>query len=91
VNSREARKMKLAEGDRVRLTSELGEAVVHVTLDSGVMPGTVFFPVHHEGPQVRDLVSMVLGGEREGSVPQFRFARVTMAKVEAAAEVAAGA
>jgi NADH-quinone oxidoreductase chain G len=86
MNSREARKLKIAEGDRVKLTSELGEAVVHVTLDSQVMPGTLFFPVHHDAPHVRDLVRLVAGSAEEGSVPQFRFERVTVTKAEAAAE-----
>jgi formate dehydrogenase alpha subunit len=84
VNPREARKLKLKEGDRVRLKAELGEAEVPVTLDSQVMPGTVFFPVHHEGPQVRDLVRLVAGSGKEGNVLQFRFERVTMTKVEPA-------
>jgi len=95
MNSREARKLKIAEGDRVRVTSELGEAVVPVTLDSQVMPGTLFFPVHHESPAVRDLVQMVAGSDEEGNVPQFRFERVSVAKAEPAedrrAEVKASA
>jgi formate dehydrogenase (NADP+) alpha subunit len=79
MNPREARKMKVKEGDRVRLTSARGQAEVPVKLDGRVMAGSVFFPVHHAEPHVRDLVHLVTGGEEEGSVLQFRSERVTLA------------
>jgi len=80
MNPREARKMKIRDGDRVRMASARGRAEVPVKLDVRVMPGSVFFPVHHAEPQVRDLVHPVTGEETEGHVLRFRHERVTLEK-----------
>ncbi|MFQ5508149.1 MAG: molybdopterin-dependent oxidoreductase [Leptospirillia bacterium] len=82
MSNREARKLKIKEGDRVKLTSDRGDAIATVTLDSRMMPGTLMFPVHSAHRQVRDLVQMVEGSKEEGLVPQFRQARVTLEKLD---------
>ncbi|MBI5136290.1 MAG: molybdopterin-dependent oxidoreductase [Nitrospirae bacterium] len=81
MNPREARKLQIAEGDKVRVTSLLGSAVVPVKLSSHANPGTVLFPKHCAQSHVRDLMGVVVGSREEGSVPQFRFERVTVEKV----------
>jgi len=81
VNSREARKLKLKKGDRVRLSNDQGETTVVVTPDPGVMPGTLFFPKHCHDHGVRNLVKLAEGSREEGNVPQFRLTRVTLEKV----------
>ncbi|MDH5526948.1 MAG: molybdopterin-dependent oxidoreductase [Nitrospirota bacterium] len=91
LNSREARKLKIKEGDRVRLTGDRGSCVVTAKPDPNIMPGTLFFPRHSVLDDVRNLVQVVEGSEEEGSVPQFRFTRVTMEKVSGVAEAEASA
>jgi len=81
MNSRDARKQKIKAGDQVRNTNEQGSVVVPVKPDPLVMPGTLFFPKHDTSSHVRDLVKVVEGSKEEGSVPQFRFTRVTMEKL----------
>jgi formate dehydrogenase alpha subunit len=81
LNGREARKLGIQADDRVKVTSELGSATVQVGLDGRVPAGSCFFPVHHPGSQVRDLVKLVTGSGDEGDVPQFRLERVSVEKV----------
>ncbi len=82
MNTREGRKLKIKEGDKVRITSDLGSTEVTVKLDSRAMPGTVMFPKHCTQSHVRDLVKVVTGSKEEGDVPQFRFERVSIEKVD---------
>ena len=79
MNPREARKLGIKDGGRVKLTSESGKANVQVSLDSRVMPGTLFYPKHVAGNPVRNLVKTTAGSNEEGNVPQVRFTRVSVA------------
>ncbi len=82
MNSREARKLKIREGDKVRLTSDQGSAVVPVKMDTRVQPGSLFFPKHALNRDVTNLAGTTISSATEGSAPLYKFVRVTLESVD---------
>ena len=68
----------VAEGGRVRVTSDQGSVELGVTADPSVLPGTCAFPEHFNDPPVKDLVPVEV--DPVTRVPYFKLTRVTIEK-----------
>lgn len=75
----ECERLGVAEGGRVRVTSEHGSVELGVEADPSVLPGTCAFPEHFNDPPVKDLVPVDV--DPVTRVPYFKLARVTIEKV----------
>jgi len=72
-------RMGLADGARVRVTSECGALELGVEGDRSVLPKSCFFPEHFNDPAVKDLMPVEI--DSITGVPYFKLARVTIEKV----------
>ena len=75
----ECERLGLAEGGRVRVTSDHGSLELGVQADVNVLPGTCAFPEHFNEPPVKDLVRVVV--DPITHVPYFKSTQVTIEKV----------
>lgn len=71
-------RMGLKEGDRVRVSSARGSAVLNVKADLSMMPGCSFSPEHFNDPPVKDL--MAVDVDDTTGVPYFKQAAVRIEK-----------
>ncbi len=79
MNAEDMERLGLAEGARVRITSDRGSLELGVQADLAVLPGACFFPEHFNEPPVKDL--MPLEVDPATGVPSFKFAWVTLERV----------
>ena len=75
----ECERLGLAEGGRVRVTSDQGSLELGVQADVNVLPGTCAFPEHFNDPPVKDLVRVVV--DPVTRVPYFKSTQVTIEKI----------
>jgi formate dehydrogenase alpha subunit len=78
LNSLDAGKLHLAEGDRVRVTNERGEMTTTVALRDRLPEGLVTFPEHFDE---QALSMMPLAIDDQTGVPYYRAARVKIERV----------
>jgi formate dehydrogenase alpha subunit len=78
MSMQDMERMGLKDGDRVRVTSEKGGAVLSVRADLSVMPGSCFYPEHFNNPPVKDLVAVEV--DAVTGVPYFKQASVNVEK-----------
>jgi formate dehydrogenase alpha subunit len=71
-------RLGVKEGDRVRVSSARGSAVLSVKADLSMMPGCCFSPEHFNEPPVKDLMAVEVDGTT--GVPYFKQAAVTIEK-----------
>ena len=80
-----ARRVGAADGDKVRLTTRRGEAVMTVRIVSGIRPDTVFAPFHWGGAgNVNRLTNPAL--DEYSRMPEFKVCAVAVARVDTAEE-----
>lgn len=72
-------RMGLKDGDRVRVTSANGSAVLSARADLSVLPGSCFYPEHFNNPLVKDLMAVEV--DTVTGVPYFKQAAVTIEKM----------
>ena len=75
----ECERLGVAEGGRVRVTSDQGSLELGVQADVSTLPGTCAFPEHFNDPPVKDLVRVVV--DPVTRVPYFKSTRVTIEKI----------
>jgi formate dehydrogenase alpha subunit len=75
-------RLSLSEGDRVRISSQQGTMEVRVEGDPSLLPGGCFFPEHFNEPRLLDLIPVDV--DKTTGVPYFKFAEVSIQKVELA-------
>jgi formate dehydrogenase alpha subunit len=73
-------RLSLSEGDRVRISSKQGAMEVRVEGDPSLLPGGCFFPEHFNEPRLLDLIPVDV--DKTTGVPYFKFAEVSIQKVE---------
>jgi len=71
-------RMGLKEGDRVRVFSAKGMAVLSARADLSVLPGACFYPEHFNNPPVKDLIGVET--DTTTGVPYFKQASVGVEK-----------
>ena len=77
INSREARRLGIDEGQAVRLANDSGQATVSVKLNDRVPDAVAWFPEHFD-QSVRALFSLNI--DPQTNVPVWKMAHVTVTK-----------
>ena len=75
----ECERLGVADGGRVRVTSDQGSLELSVEADVNMLPGTCAFPEHFNDPPVKDLVRVVV--DPVTRVPYFKATQVTIEKM----------
>jgi formate dehydrogenase alpha subunit len=75
----ECERLGVADGGRVRVTSDQGSLELSVEADVNMLPGTCAFPEHFNDPPVKDLVRVVV--DPVTRVPYFKATQVTIEKI----------
>ncbi len=75
----ECERLGVADGGRVRVTSDQGSLELSVEADVNMLPGTCAFPEHFNDPPVKDLVRVVV--DPVTRVPYFKSTQVTIEKI----------
>jgi len=78
MNIQDMERMGLKDGDRVRVTSAKGSAVLNAKADLSVMPESCFYPEHFNNPPVKDL--MAVEADAVTGVPYFKQTAVGVEK-----------
>ncbi len=78
MNAGDMDRLGLAEGARVRVSSDRGSVELGARADLAVMPGTCFVPEHFNEPPVKDLFAVE--ADPTTDVPAFKFAWVAVEK-----------
>jgi formate dehydrogenase alpha subunit len=76
MNPSDMERMGLKDGDRVRVTSAKGTAVLGAKADLSVMPESCFYPEHFNNPPVKDLMAVEV--DAVTGVPYFKQAAVSI-------------
>ena len=79
MSPEECERLGVAEGGRVRVTSDQGSLELSVEADVNMLPGTCAFPEHFNDPPVKDLVRVVV--DPVTRVPYFKSTQVTIEKI----------
>ena len=79
MSPEECERLGVAEGGRVRVTSDQGSLELSVEADINMLPGTCAFPEHFNDPPVKDLVRVVV--DPVTRVPYFKATQVTIEKI----------
>jgi formate dehydrogenase alpha subunit len=79
MNPADMERLGLADGGRVRVTSDTGSLEMAVKADMTLLPGTCFFPEHFNEPPVKDL--MPVSVDPVTGVPYFKQTCVTIEKI----------
>jgi formate dehydrogenase major subunit len=79
VNPSDADRLRLAEGDRVTVTSRWGQAVLPVRCTASVKPGELFSTFHSPDLFVNELTSAVRDGIT--STPEYKVTAVALQKI----------
>jgi formate dehydrogenase alpha subunit len=69
-------RLGLKDGDRVRMASARGQAVVNVKADVAMLPGACFYPEHFNNPPVKDLMAVEV--DAVTGVPYFKQTAVSI-------------
>ncbi len=80
-----AQRAGVVEGQRTRVRSERGTAVVKARVDSSIRPDTVFLPIHYGEQGCANLLTSAVVDPRSG-IPEFKVASVTLSAAEEVAE-----
>ena len=79
MSREECERLGVADGGRVRVTSDQGSLELSVEADVNMLPGTCAFPEHFNDPPVKDLVRVVV--DPVTRVPYFKATQVTIEKI----------
>ncbi len=78
MSQQDMERMGIKEGDRVRVSSSKGTAMLTAKADLSVLPGTCFYPEHFNNPPVKDLMGVEV--DASTGVPYFKQASVGIEK-----------
>jgi formate dehydrogenase alpha subunit len=78
MNMQDMERMGLKDGDRVRVSSAKGSAVLSAKTDLSVLPDSCFYPEHFNTPPVKDLMAVEV--DAATGVPYFKQALVSVEK-----------
>jgi formate dehydrogenase alpha subunit len=76
MNVQDMERMGLKDGDRVRVSSAKGTAVLNAKADLSVLPDSCFYPEHFNNPPVKDLMAVEV--DAVTGVPYFKQAAVSI-------------
>ncbi len=79
INKKDAKKLRIKEGDRVRVTSRRGEVETNVRIGDRVQPGQIFMPFHYAESPANRLTNPVL--DKDAKIPELKVTAVKIEKV----------
>jgi formate dehydrogenase alpha subunit len=80
MNMQDMERMGLKDGNRVRVASAKGGAVLSAKADPSVMPESCFYPEHFNNPPVKDLMAVEV--DAITGVPYFKQTAVRIERSE---------
>jgi formate dehydrogenase major subunit len=89
INPKDARRLKLKEGDPIRVTSRRGSLVSQAHIHPGLQPGLVFATFHFSEETANILTNPAL--DPKSKIPDLKVCAVKLEKVEGGEEVEAAA
>ena len=78
LSPQDMERLGLKDGDRVRIASAKGQAVLSVKADIAMLPGACFYPEHFNNPPVKDLMAVEV--DAVTGVPYFKQTAVSIEK-----------
>jgi len=78
LSPQDMERLGLKDGDRVRVASAKGQAVLSVKMDIAMLPGSCFYPEHFNNPPVKDLMAVEV--DAATGVPYFKQTAVGIEK-----------
>ena len=80
INEKDAKKLKIMAGDRVKVTSRRGEVETNVRIGDRVQAGQIFMPFHYAESPANRLTNPVL--DKAAKIPELKVTAVKIEKVE---------
>lgn len=80
INKKDAKKLRLKAGDRVRVISRRGEVETNVRIGDRVQGGQIFMPFHYAESPANRLTNPVL--DKDAKIPELKVTAVKIEKVE---------
>ncbi|MFW5737203.1 MAG: molybdopterin oxidoreductase family protein, partial [Halanaerobium sp.] len=80
INKKDAKKLRIKEGDRVKVTSRRGEVETNARIGDRVQPGQIFMPFHYAESPANRLTNPVL--DKDAKIPELKVTAVKIEKVE---------
>jgi len=80
INPQDAQKLKLDQGDRVKVRSRRGEIEISAFITDKITPGIVFIPFHFAECAANQLTNTCL--DPEAKIPELKVCAATISKVE---------
>jgi len=80
INEKDAKKLRISEGDRVKVTSRRGSVKTNARIGERVQEGQIFMPFHYAESPANRLTNPVL--DEEAKIPELKVTAVNIEKVE---------
>ncbi|MGM0410789.1 MAG: formate dehydrogenase subunit alpha, partial [Bacillota bacterium] len=80
INQRDAKKLRISEGDRVKVSSRRGEVETNARIGERVQEGQIFMPFHYAESPANRLTNPVL--DEDAKIPELKVTAVKIEKVE---------
>ena len=80
LNPQDAQKLKLGQGDKVKVRSRRGEIEINAFITDKVAPGIVFIPFHFAECAANQLTNSRL--DPEAKIPELKVCAVNISKAE---------
>ena len=78
LNTEDAKKLSIAQGEKVKVKSRRGEIEIKAFVTDGILPGVVFIPFHFAECPANELTSSNL--DPEAKIPEFKVCAVKVYK-----------
>jgi len=78
LNSEDAKKLSIAQGEKVKVKSRRGEIEIKALVTDGIRPGVVFIPFHFVECAANELTSRNI--DPEAKIPEFKVCAVKVSK-----------
>lgn len=80
INPQDAQKLKIDQGEKVKVESRRGEIEIDALITDKIIPGTVFIPFHFAECAANQLTNSSL--DPEAKIPELKVCAVSIRKVE---------
>ena len=78
INTEDAKKLSIAQGEKVKVKSRRGEIEIKALVTDGILPGVVFIPFHFAECAANELTSRNI--DPEAKIPEFKVSAVKVYK-----------
>jgi formate dehydrogenase alpha subunit len=78
INTKDAKKLSIAQGERVKVKSRRGEIEIKALVTDGIRPGVVFIPFHFAECAANELTGRNI--DPEAKIPEFKVCAVKVSK-----------